>query len=1106
MTTLTFPSSPTSGQKYTGPNGVVYTYTNGKWVGDVSGGGSGTPGGSNTQIQFNNNGSFGGNTNFTIDAPNLVMNTANIISNNITANYFSGDGSNITNIQIANFIFPTPSSNTSTIGVSDGSDIVINPTYGGSSPAYINVPGTINGSTSEALQIYNGYFVGNASAAAISIGSSVLDGITIYGDGSVVGSANITANYFIGDGSQLSNITYANVTGTPTLSTVATSGSYSDLINKPTIPDGTYANLTGKPTLGNLSSLNKDGNSSNVLYGNGVFASIGSNYGNSNVANYLPTYTGNLGNANNITANTLIVIGNANVQGTLTYNNLSSLTTSNLVLGLGNNQTGINVTGGGIVVGNTAEASFTYNYSSNVWSSNIGINATGNVTGGNINTSGQVVASTITSNVATGTAPFIVTSTTQVANLNVANAGLATYATTANSVAVANVVGIGNIATINKDGNSSNILYGNGVFASAPVTYGNSNVSGYLASFGSNTISTTGSANVGSANVTGNLSANNANITNYLYVGSTVSNLFKNAPLTVTGANAGNTITGINIVNTGGGGGSGSGVDFYTYTGAGYPPEASIYSVDNGDYSANINFATKVPGAGANILATRMTVASNGNVVIPGNLNVSNITLNGQPTTYGVVNGSYLFATNTSDQNNIASGTAVIFQNTGFSLGTAITKLSNTQVTLAAGNSYKLEGIFRSVISNSTWATFQWYDVTNAAYVGVVGFGEAVTSSATGKISTVIATYYVTPSVNTTYELRSTVNSPNVVGGEASYEITQLNPAIAVQATATGTVNNQYSGVTLTSNQVIGSPGTPTNIVFQSATGTVPYSTSTGVWTLTSGVTYNLSAVLAVTGASNYLGYQWVDSVSGTALSTALGFATLVTTQVSSVPLSIVYTPNTNQTIALRNVNSQYASVIANYSWATVTQINQAFALNTLGTMTTTGNVSVGGNLSLTGSFQGLEPSYTFADDSASASWYLLGTWNTVQSGQTLYMKIISHQGYNGVANQNQVTELIWAASNGTSTYNGATGAMYAAGNATINSRLGTGNITYQAPSKFRVVQVSSTQYQIYGYFGAYTRGSTYSVQTSNLCSWVHSGTPVSTPGGNYLEFTPTTY
>jgi hypothetical protein len=46
------------------------------------------------------------------------------------------------------------------------------------------------------------------------------------------------------------------------------------------------------------------------------------------------------------------------------------------------------------------------------------------------------------------------------ANANIANVAL--------SVAVANVTGIGNIAVINKDGNASNILYGNGVFAAAP--------------------------------------------------------------------------------------------------------------------------------------------------------------------------------------------------------------------------------------------------------------------------------------------------------------------------------------------------------------------------------------------------------------------------------------------------------------------------------------------------------------------------------------------------------------------------------------------------------------------------------------------------------------
>ena len=52
------------------------------------------------------------------------------------------------------------------------------------------------------------------------------------------------------------------------------------------------------------------------------------------------------------------------------------------------------------------------------------------------------------------------------ANIN----GAVAYATTANSVAAANVSGLGNVALINKDGNASNVLYGNGVFA--PVTGG----------------------------------------------------------------------------------------------------------------------------------------------------------------------------------------------------------------------------------------------------------------------------------------------------------------------------------------------------------------------------------------------------------------------------------------------------------------------------------------------------------------------------------------------------------------------------------------------------------------------------------------------------------
>jgi hypothetical protein len=62
-----------------------------------------------------------------------------------------------------------------------------------------------------------------------------------------------------------------------------------------------------------------------------------------------------------------------------------------------------------------------------------GLSGTPNISVGTISASGQ-----ITSSVAGGTAPFIVTSTTQVANLNAATAGTATSATTATNLAGTN--------------------------------------------------------------------------------------------------------------------------------------------------------------------------------------------------------------------------------------------------------------------------------------------------------------------------------------------------------------------------------------------------------------------------------------------------------------------------------------------------------------------------------------------------------------------------------------------------------------------------------------------------------------------------------------------
>ena len=118
------------------------------------------------------------------------------------------------------------------------------------------------------------------------------------------------------------------------------------------------------------------------------------------------------------------------------------------------------------------------------------------------------------------------TNTLSVTNITANGAGLSSltganvtgevaFANTANSVAVANVVGIGNIATTNYDGNALNVLHGDGTWSADQTTYSNSNVVSLLNAFGSNNIVTTGNIDAGKLSGNGNAisSLTGANVT-----------------------------------------------------------------------------------------------------------------------------------------------------------------------------------------------------------------------------------------------------------------------------------------------------------------------------------------------------------------------------------------------------------------------------------------------------------------------------------------------------------------------------------------------------------------------------------------------------------------
>ncbi len=86
---------------------------------------------------------------------------------------------------------------------------------------------------------------------------------------------------------------------------------------------------------------------------------------------------------------------------------------------------------------------------------------TGNANVGNLNATTAVVASTLTSNVATGTAPLTVTSTTRVANLNVAQANVSDFisvaAGTGNNFLIFANAATGNVTELTSTGLTANL-------------------------------------------------------------------------------------------------------------------------------------------------------------------------------------------------------------------------------------------------------------------------------------------------------------------------------------------------------------------------------------------------------------------------------------------------------------------------------------------------------------------------------------------------------------------------------------------------------------------------------------------------------------------------
>ncbi len=319
------------------------------------------------------------------------------------------------------------------------------------------------------------------------------------GNSQAVFNTSISAN--------LSNASITATTFVGALSGAATSATTAGTVTTAAQPNitsvGTLTSLavTGNVTAGNFVGAFANGTSNvSIPAANGnINFSVG---GNANMLVVTSTNVqigsgsgGNITGANVISANlftgTLTTAAQPNITsvGTLTSlsvtgnANTGNLGTTTLIATTGN----ITTINGGLMQNGNSNVAITAN--GNVTISAVGgarltATATGaNVTGtlgvsgnanvGNLGTAQVLATANITapqliSNVATGTAPFVVTSTTQVANLNVATAGTATTAGTVTTAAQPNITSVGTLTDLNVSGNG---VFGGNLTVNGTLTY-----------------------------------------------------------------------------------------------------------------------------------------------------------------------------------------------------------------------------------------------------------------------------------------------------------------------------------------------------------------------------------------------------------------------------------------------------------------------------------------------------------------------------------------------------------------------------------------------------------------------------------------------------------
>jgi hypothetical protein len=583
--------------------------------------GNGSPGGANTQVQFNDVGNFGGDAGFTynkvtnvltvteistgnVSADDLSVN--DISANNITANFFIGDGSNITDVAADTALVAYSVDGSNVVGEVDFA-AVANSVAGANvtgQVSFANVANNVAGANVSG-QVANALVAGtvyNSTQANItSVGN--LTSLTVIGNTTLGNQA--VANYFIG-----------NLFGTANLARNVT------LASQPNITSvGTLTSLTvsGNATLGNTASAN-------------YF--VGNLYGVANSA--VIANTANIATL----ANTATLANAANIAGTVTVNAQPNITSVGTLTSL--NVTG-NITAGNFVgnfSGNISNANYASFAGEVVNAAQPNITSVGTLT--TLNVSGIVTANSFIGGLRTNSQPNItsVGTLTGLAVNGIANLG---------NVANVKITGGTNGYVLSTDGtgNLSWTAQSNGGGNAIP---GGSNTQVQFNSNGSFAGSTSFIWNdtnkqlgiTGAAVITGNLTSNNSISNAVISNTATV-----NGNISAGNINAGNLLTANFISGT---------LTTNTQQNINYLGNVGWLNVDTSvpNANGNITFNGSMSGTG---LGSNITITGNLNAgnYVQANLLIGTLTTSVQPNITSIGNLTSLTVVGQTDLGNVAN-------------------------------------------------------------------------------------------------------------------------------------------------------------------------------------------------------------------------------------------------------------------------------------------------------------------------------------------------------------------------------------------------------------------------------------------------------------------